>query len=319
MKNQFLYSAACAVFLMHAAAAQEFPNRAIHIVTGDAGGAVDFTARVIAQGAASSLGQPVIVDNRGGGGGTIAITTVAKAAPDGYTVLAYSSAVWLVPLLKDNAPWDPLKDFYPLTLADKSPGVLVVHPSVPAKTVKELIALAKAKPGQLNYASVGSGSQPHLAAELFKSMAHVSMVHVPYKGTAPGINDLIGGQVQLMFSIAGVAAPHIKSGRLRALGVTSLQPSALFPGLPTVAASGLPGYESIQMFGLYLPAATPARIAERLNRDVVQALNRPEAKEKLLASGLEVVANTPQQFTAVIKTDMATMGKVIKDAGIRAD
>jgi len=299
--------------------AQEYPSKPIRIITGDAGGAVDFTARVIALGIASPIGQQVIVENRGGAGGAIAIGSVARAAPDGYTVLAYSSAVWIVPLLQDKVAWDPLTDFSPVTMADKSPGIVVVHPSLPARTVKELIALAKARPGALNYASVGSGSHPHLATELFNSMAGVHIVHVPYKGTAPGVYDLISGQVQMMIAVVSAAVPHVKSGRLRALAVTSLQPSALLPGLPTVAESGLPGYESIQMFGIYVPAKTPAGAVAKLNQEIVRTLHRTDTKEKLLAVGLEVVGDTPEQFAATIKADMAKMGKVIRDAKIRAD
>jgi tripartite-type tricarboxylate transporter receptor subunit TctC len=299
--------------------AQEYPSKPIRIITGDAGGAVDFTARVIALGIASPIGQQVIVENRGGAGGAIAIGSVARAAPDGYTGLAYSSAVWIVPLLQDKVAWDPLTDFSPVTMADKSPGIVVVHPSLPARTVKELIALAKARPGALNYASVGSGSHPHLATELFNSMAGVHIVHVPYKGTAPGVNDLISGQVQMMIAVVSAAVPHVKSGRLRALAVTSLQPSALLPGLPTVAESGLPGYESIQMFGIYVPAKTPAGAVAKLNQEIVRTLHRTDTKEKLLAVGLEVVGDTPEQFAATIKADMAKMGKVIRDAKIRAD
>ena len=299
--------------------AQEYPSKPIRIITGDAGGAVDFTARVIALGITSPIGQQVIVENRGGAGGAIAIGSVARAAPDGYTVLAYSSAVWIVPLLQDKVAWDPLTDFSPVTMADKSPGIVVVHPSLPARTVKELIALAKARPGALNYASVGSGSHPHLATQLFNSMAGVHIVHVPYKGTAPGVNDLISGQVQMMIAVVSAAVPHVKSGRLRALAVTSLQPSALLPGLPTVAESGLPGYESIQMFGIYVPAKTPAGAVAKLNQEIVRTLHRTDTKEKLLAVGLEVVGDTPEQFAATIKADMAKMGKVIRDAKIRAD
>ena len=299
--------------------AQEYPSKPIRIITGDAGGAVDFTARVIALGITSPIGQQVIVENRGGAGGAIAIGSVARAAPDGYTVLAYSSAVWIVPLLQDKVAWDPLTDFSPVTMADKSPGIVVVHPSLPARTVKELIALAKARPGALNYASVGSGSHPHLATQLFNSMAGVPIVHVPYKCTAPGVNDLISGQVQMMIAVVSAAVPHVKSGRLRALAVTSLQPSALLPGLPTVAESGLPGYESIQMFGIYVPAKTPAGAVAKLNQEIVRTLHRTDTKEKLLAVGLEVVGDTPEQFAATIKADMAKMGKVIRDAKIRAD
>ena len=303
------------------AAQGTYPSKPIRfIVAYTTGGLGDTFARAMGQHLGQRLGQPVVIENRPGASQVIALEATAKAPADGHTlVYGTQSGMVFTTASKKTLPYDPLKDFAAVGMLFTTPFYLLVHPAIPATNVQELIAYIKANPHKLSYASVGVGSGQHLAMELFRSRTDLDIVHVPYKGSAPASVDMISGQVQLMFSIAGVAAPHIKSGRLRALGVTSLQPSALFPGLPTVAASGLPGYESIQMFGLYLPAATPARIAERLNRDVVQALNRPEAKEKLLASGLEVVANSPQQFTAVIKTDMATMGKVIKDAGIRAD
>ncbi len=302
-----------------AASAQSYPNKPVRIITGDPGGAVDFTARIVAPAISGPLGQPVLVENRGGGGGAVAIGAAARSAPDGYTLLAYSSAVWLLPLLKDNTGWDPFKNFHPITIADKTPNIVVVHPSVPASSIKQLIALAKARPGALNYSSVGVGSGAHLSTELFKSMANVNIVHVPYKGTAPALNDLISGQVQVMFAIAGIAVPHVKSGRLRALAVTSAKQSALAPELPTVSASGVPGYESTQMFGIYAPAGTPVAIVGRLNQEIVKALNTPDAKSKLLNIGLEVVASSPEDTVSIIKADMAKMGKVIKTVGIRAD
>jgi tripartite-type tricarboxylate transporter receptor subunit TctC len=222
-------------------------------------------------------------------------------------------------LLKDNAGWDIFRNFQPVTIADQAPYIVVVHPSVPVNSIRQLIAFARSHPGALNYASVGTGSGPHLAAELFKSMARVDIVHVPYKGSAPGLNDTISGQMQVNFSIAGVAVPHIKSGRLRALAVTSLQRSALAPELPTVAAAGLPGYVSSQLFGIYAPAATPTAIVSRLNLEIARALNSADVKTKLLAAGLETVASSPEETVAIIKADMARMSKVIRDAGIRAE
>ena len=297
--------------------AQSFPNKSIRIVTAEAAGGADFVARLIAHGASGSLGQQVVVENRGGSA-IIPAQFVAKAPPDGYTLLVYGNNFWLLPFIQ-NVPYDPVKDFSPLTLAARSPNMLVVHPSLPIKSVKELIALAKSRSGALNYASAATGGSSHLAAELFKAMAGVNIVRVPYKGTVPGITDLIAGQVQLMFGTTGTLAHHVKSGRLRALAVTSAQPTALAPGLPTVAAAGLPGYEAESAYGLFAPAGTPAPILSRLHEETVRVLIRPEVKERLFNTGVEVVGNTPEAFTASIKSDMLRMGKVIKDAGIRAD
>ena len=213
--------------------------------------------------------------------------------------------------------YDPVKDFSPITIAIRAPNVLAVHPSVAAASVGELIALARARPGVLNYASVGSGSTAHLAAELFKAMAGVDIVHIPYKGGAPAVNDLISGQVQLMFGTAGSVAAHIKSGRVRGIAVTSPQPSELFPGLPTVAASGLPDYQSGTLQGLFAPARTPAAIIRRLNQEAVGVLKKTEVREKLFGGGVEVVASAPEEFAATIKSEMLRMGQIIRSAGIK--
>lgn len=298
--------------------AQSFPVKPVRIVTAEAGGGVDLTARLIAPGLTASLGQPVIVDNRGGAAGVIAGEAVAKAPPDGYTLLLYASAIWTMQFLR-SVPFDAARDFAPVTLAASSPNVLVVHPSLPVKTVKDLVALAKARPGQLNYATGGSGSSGHLSSELFKIMAGIDMVRIVYKGGGPAVNDLIGGQVQLMFVAAPAVTSHLRSGRLRALGVTSAQPSALVPGLPTIAASGLPGYELVSTFGVFVPARTPDAVVRRLNQEIVRVLNVPEVKEKYFNAGLETVGNTPEQFAAVIQSDMVRIGKLIRDAGIRQD
>ena len=294
---------------------QDYPNKPIRILTSEAGGAGDVAARMIAQGISGPLGQQVIVDNRG----IIAGEMTAKAPPDGYTLLYYGSTVWLVPFLRDTVPYDPVKDFAPITLANKQAAVLVVHPAVPVSSVKELIELAKAKPGALNYGSGPAGSPNHLQAELFKSMAGVNIVRIPYKGIAPALNDLIAGQLQLMFPSASSVTPHIKSGRMRALAVTSAQPSPMLPGLPSIAGSGLPGYESVFMLGMFAPARTPAAIITRVNQEVVKVLNRTDVKEKFFGMGTESVGSTPEAFAAAIREDMTSMGKVIKDAGIRED
>ena len=296
-----------------------FPTKPIRMVTTQPGSGFDVATRVIADGLAASLGQPVIVDNRGGAGGVIAGEIVARAQPDGHTLLSYGPAIWLVPFMRKNVPYDPLKDFSPITLAVTAPNVLVVHPSVAASSVRELIALAKAKPGQLNYGGGNTGSSAHLAAELFKSMAGVNLVHVPYKSTAQSVIALIAGEVQVMFPNATSISPHLKSGKLKALAVTTAAPTPLLPGMPTVAASGLPGYESSATHGIFAPAGTPATIITRLNQEIVKVLNRPEVKEKFLSHGTMVVGSSPGQLTAVVKGEMATSGKLIRELGIRGD
>jgi len=295
-------------------AAQDYPTKPVRIITAEAGGGADLLSRIVAQGISVSLGQPVIVDNRG----PIAIELAARAQADGYSFLVYPNTVWVLPFMRKTA-WDPVKDFALITMATRAPNILVVHPSVAANSVRELIALAKSKPGALNYADASIGSIPHLTAELFKAMAGVNMVHIPYKGSGPAFNALFSYEVQVMFPNLGSAAPHIKAGRLRALAVTTLEPTPIAPGLPTVAASGLPGFESAVTQGVFAPAKTPQAVIRRLNREIVGALGRPEVKERLFALGLEVVANSPGEFAAAMKADMAKWGKVIKDAGIRAD
>ena len=313
--------AACAIALAlalgtGAAPAQSYPNKTVRIVTSEPGGGTDVGARLVAQGLPSLLGQAVIVENRGGAGGAIAADIVAKALPDGYTVLYYTNALWLAPFLRDNVGYDPVKSFVPIILVARSPSVLVVHPSVPANSVKELIALAKAKPGQLNY---GSGAAGMLAAELLKVMAGVNIVRIPYKGAGAALTAAMSGEVQVLMAASGSIGPQIKSGKVKALAVTGPTRSPAFPDLPTVAETPLPGYEAAAVFGMLAPAKTPAAIVNRLNRDTAQVLAKSDVKEKLLAAGIEVAGGSPEQFAAAIKSEMATMGKVIKDAGIRAE
>jgi tripartite-type tricarboxylate transporter receptor subunit TctC len=259
------------------------------------------------------LGQQVIVDNRPG---LVAIEAVAKAPPDGYTLLVNSNLVWILPLMQ-SVRFDPLKDLAPVILAVATPNVVVVHPSMPVKTIKDLIALAKAKPGQLDYSAGSNGSTPHLAAEMFKARTGVDIVHVPYKGAGPALTALVAGEVHVSFPGAGSATPHLKAGRLRALAITSAQPSALLPGVPTVAST-LPGFETVAMYGLFAPAATPRAIVERLNQEVARGLKVPEIRERFLSAGVEPVGSTSEQFAATISSDAAAMDKVIKAAGIRA-
>jgi tripartite-type tricarboxylate transporter receptor subunit TctC len=295
-----------------------FPGKPIHIITGEPGGSNDFASRLIAPGLAERMGQAVIVENKGGASGIVGAELVVKAPPDGYTVLLYGSPIWLLPFMQ-TLSYDPLRDFLPVTLVIRSPNLLVVHPSVAANSLKELIALAKAKPDALNYASSATGGSPHLAAELFKAMAGVNMVMISYKGAGPAVTATISGEVQVMFPNAASSAPHLKSGKLRALAVTSAQPTELIPGLPTVAASGLPGYEAVSMFGMFAPAKTPPAVINRLNQETARVLARPEVKEKFFNAGVEAVGNSPAEFATAMKTEMTVLGKVIRDAGIRAD
>ena len=294
---------------------QDYPNKPIRILTAEPGGGPNLISRTIAPGMTSSLGQQVIVDNRG----LIAIETAAKSAPDGYTLLVYGSSIWLMPFLRDNVPFDPLRDFSPITLAVSAPNVLVVTPSLPVKSVRELVALARARPGELNYGTSSPGATSSLAAELFKGMAKVNIVRINYKGTGQALTAAISGEVQLMIPTAGGVAPHLKSGKLRGLAVTSAQPSPLLPGLPTVSASGLPGYESVAVYGVFAPGNTPTAIVNRLNQEIVRTLKDAEVKQRFLNVGVEVVASSPDVMTATMKSEMVRMGKVIKDAGIRGE
>ena len=292
--------------------AQSYPAKPIRIVTVAPGSANDIVARLIAQELRPVLGQTVVVDNRG----TIAAEIVARAPADGYTLLLYGSAVWLSPFIRSNTPDDPVKDFSPITLVASSPNIIVVHPSLPVKSVRELIALARARPGELNYAAGSLGAAPHLAAELFKSMAKLNIVRVAYKGTGGSLIGLLSGEVEMMFPTAGSVTPHIKSGKLRALAVTSLQPTALAPGLPLLAAA-LPGYESVSLNGLFAPARTPDPVIRQLNQEIARIMTRPEVKEKLVAAGTDAMATTPEEFAATIQSEMAKWGKLIREAGIR--
>ncbi len=292
--------------------AQAYPAKPVRIVTVAPGSANDIVARLIAQELRPVLGQTVIIDNRG----TVAAEIVARAPADGYTLLLYGSAVWLSPFIRSNTPYDPVKDFAPITLVAASPNIVVVHPSLPVKSVRELIALAKARPGELNYAAGSLGAAPHLAAELFKSMAKLNIVRVAYKGTGGSLIGIISGEVEMMFPTAGSVTPHIKSGKLRALAVTSLQPTALAPGLPLLAAA-LPGYESVSLNGMLAPARTPDTVIRQLNAEIVRIMKRPDVKEKLVAAGTDAMATTPEEFAATIKSEMAKWGRLIRDSGIR--
>ncbi|HEX2825095.1 MAG TPA: tripartite tricarboxylate transporter substrate binding protein [Burkholderiales bacterium] len=297
--------------------AQTYPAKPIRIVTAEPGGGNDFTARTIGQAIGGRLGQPWVVDNRGGAGGLIAAEIVARAPADGYTLLVYAGNIWTIPLLQPNVRYDPLRDFAPISWAARSPNTLVVHPSLLVKSVQELIALARAKPGALSYGSGGTGASTHFAAELFKSMTRTDILRVTYRGNGPALTDLVAGNIQVMFSPTGAATPHVKSGRVRAIAVTSIEPTPLAPGLPTIASAGLPGYESIQIYGVYAPAKTAEAIVRRLNEAVVAVVGVSEVRERFLNSGMEPVGSTPAELASAMKTDMARLARLVKEAGIR--
>lgn len=296
---------------------QTFPTKPLRMLTAEPGGGSDVAARIVAQGLAAALGQQVVVDNRVGG---INIASLAaNAAPDGYTLLTYSNTLWLIPLMRSHTPYDPVHDFAPVSLIGGSVMVLVTHSSVEAASVKELIALAKAKPGELNFATGPSGAVPHLAGELFKFMADLRITQVAYRGVGAAVTDVIGGRVQMMFPNASAALPHARAGRLRALAVTSAQPSALAPGLPTLAEAGLPGYVCSSYYATFVPAKTPPAIVGRLNREIAAHLARPDVRERFLAASAEVAGGATQVLRSVMAEEIARFGKVIKAANIRLD
>ena len=305
----------------NAAHAAEYPTKPVRMLVGFApGGGTDTTARTIAQPLSAALGQQIIVDNRPGAAGNIAADIAAKSPPDGYTILMGTIAALAInPSLYQKLPFDPIKDFEPVTLAVSSTNVLAVHPSVAAKNMRELIALAKAQPGKLTYGSSGIGGAGHLAGVLFDQLAGTTMVHVPYKGGAPAMIALISGEVQLVFATAETAVPQIKSGKIRALGVTMAKRTALLPDLPTIAEAGLPGYEANNWYGLLVPAKTPRAIVDRLHREAVKVLNTPAIKEQLFRQGLDASPSTQQEFAAYIKSEIAKWAKVVKASGAKAE
>ena len=301
--------------------AQSYPNRPVRIlVPFPAGAGVDIVARMLGLPLTDLWGQAAVVDNRPGAGGTIACELAAKAAPDGYTLLLGNISTFaMAPSLYKKVNYDPVQSFAPITLVNTSANVLVAHPSVPATTTQALIALAKAKPGQINYASAGSGTSPHLAAELFKSMAGVDLVHVPYKGSPQALTDLLGGQTQIMFASLVSALPHIRQARLRALGVTSLKRAAALPALPAISEAGLRGYDVSVWMGIVAPAGTPPAIIAQLNRQIAALLQSPDIRERLAVQGLEAASNSPAEFRSYIASEVRKWAVVIKQAGVVAD
>lgn len=301
--------------------AQTYPAKPVRVIVGySPGGATDIMARFIAAKLTESWGQQVLVDNRPGAAGTVGADMVAKAPPDGYTLLmAASPEVAISPSLYSRLPYDPLKDFAPITVAALGPFMLVVHPSVPAKSVKELIAFAKSRPNQLNFASGGNGTAIHLTGELFKTTAGIGMVHVPYKGSGPAVADLLGGQVHLMFEAIPVAMPHVKAGKLRALGIATSKRSPVAPELPTIAESGLPGFEGGTWYGLLAPSRSPKDVVMKLNAEIVRILKTPETHGLLSSRGVEPVGNTPEEFATFIRAEIVKWAKVAKDSGARVE
>ena len=306
--------------LVATAAAQEYPTRPVrYVVPFTAGGGGDIIIREVAQRLTARLGQTVIVDNRAGAGGSLGTEVVARAAPDGYTLLMANVAPMAINVsVYKKLNYDPLKDFAPVTLLASFPNILVLHPSLPARTLPQLIVLARAKPGQLTYASAGAGSTTHLAAEFFKSRAQVDLIHVPYKGGGAALIDLVAGQVTLYFSSMPAALPMVRTGRLRALGVTGLARSIAAPEVPTIAESGFPGFEAVTWIGAVAPAGTPPAIVARLNKELVEIMQAADMREKMIAQGAEPLTNTPEQFAAYIKSEIGKWAAVVRQAGIAA-
>ncbi len=321
MKALVIAAAVAAAAATGPAVAQTYPTKPVRFVVPFApGGSTDLLARFLAQQLGASLGQTVVVDNRAGAGGVVGAEIVARAPADGYTiVLGSAGPLTINPNVRDKTPYDTLRDFEPITLATVSPFTLVVHPGSPAKNVKELIALAKARPGELNYGSAGNGSVGHFSTEQFMALTGTKLVHVPYKGAGPAVTDLLGGRLNLMFENLPTIQPHVRSGKLRMLAVGTKQRSALAPEYPTIAEEGVPGYDSATVFGVLAPAKTPSAVITRLNREMVKILQSAEGKTALAARGLEAVGSTPQEYRAQIKDEYTRYGRIAKAVGIRLD
>ena len=305
---------AAMLFAAGGSLAQNYPTKPVRILTGTPGTSVDIAARIIGQGISPSLGQPVVVDNRPGG---LVAEMLAKTQPDGYTTAVAATTFWVTPLLQ-KTNYD-MKDFTPVTMLTAAPNLIVVHPSVPVKSVKELIDYAKANSGKLNYGSGPIGGGAHLAGALFAQKAGVNIVRVAYADSGPALNGTIAGEVQMMVWSSGPMVPHIKSGRLRALAVTTAKATPLLPGIPTANDTGLPGFEVTTLVVLFAPAKAPTPVITRLNQEIVKVLNSPDVKEKFLAMGVEVVGNTPQDASTKIRDETVTWAKVIKDSGVKVE
>jgi tripartite-type tricarboxylate transporter receptor subunit TctC len=297
--------------------AQSYPAKPIRVIVPfAAGGVADVVGRIVMAKLTEALHQQVVIDNRGGAGGTIGSDLGAKAPPDGYTLTLPAASHTTTPGLYKKLPFDPVKDFAGITQLVTVPYILVVHPSLPVTSVKQFIALAKSKPGELSYGSAGNGSSNHLAGELFKSMSGTNITHVPYKGSAPAMADLLGGHISFMFDAINTSLPHMKTGRIRALAIGTLKPSPVAPQLPTIASQGLPGYEANTWIGLLAPAGTSREIVNRLNAELVKILKIPEIQERLSSQGAEPVGSSPEQFDAFLRSEVAKWSKVIRDANV---
>jgi tripartite-type tricarboxylate transporter receptor subunit TctC len=321
-KSAILWLGAATMVMMTAGvAAQSWPNRSVRLISPFApGGGADITSRAVAQKLTVSLGQQVIVDNRGGAGGMLGVDLAAKSPPDGYTlVMGTIGPIAINPALLSKMPYDPLKDLAPISQAAVAVNVLVVHPSLPAKSVKELITIAKARPNDLNYGSSGSGAADHLAGELFNAMVKVKMAHVPYKGGAPAMLDLMAGNVQIVFSTLSTATGAIETNRVRALAVAGSKRFEGLPNLPTMSEAGLKGFEVNNWYGLFAPAGTPKDIIERVSTDAARALSQPDVKKRLLDAGIIAMSSSPENFAAYTRAETAKWGKVIRDANIKGD
>ena len=303
-----------------AAERSDYPSRPIRLIVGQApGGGLDIISRALAQKLTESLGQSVVVDNRAGAAGTLGSALAAKSAPDGYTALIVSVTYSINPSLYKNLPFDPVRDFQPVSLFASTPFILLANPSLPVKNVKELIAYAKERPKQLNYGSGGVGNSGHLAAELFSSMAGVEFTHIPYKGSGLAMTDLLSGQIQLLFNSMIQGLPYAKNRKLTALAITTAQRSAVLPDLPTIAESGLPGYEFSSWYGLMVPAATARPIVNKLHAEVVRALAQPDFRQRLALDGSEPIGSTPEQFAAFLAAEMGKWEKVARSSGLRIE
>ncbi len=314
-------ASACTLAATPVALAQSYPTKSIRLICPfPPGGAVDIASRAIANELSKTIGQQVVVENKPGAGGNIGGVEAARAAPDGYTIFMTTSGINAInPALYSKMPFDPNKDLAPVSALVSLNNVLVVHPSVAAKSVTEIIAMAKAQPGKMTYASSGSGTSIHMSGEMFKHLAKVDILHIPYKGSSPALIDMLGGQVMMMFDNVPSALPHIKSGKLRALATTGAKRDATLPDLPTIAEAGVPGYESGVWFGLLVPAGTPRDIVAKLNTEAVKGTKSPEFVKRMTDLGYNIIGSTPEQMTEMLKTEVNTWGPIVKASGAKAD